>query len=177
MEEALRFILVLCLWISGAVALVFVGVRYLGMPDDLYLLVIMATIAFFAFKRRPFYRMRFSPSVDLSVIIICAVTILLYLGALVVGPNIEQEAAMETCGSQTNEKKCYSLPKLVCENMWEKYEGECLREIKKDLGDRATALAGPATKKCIQRRFDKSLYYTRKTIDPACQAYFQTIKD
>lgn len=177
MEETLKRLLILGLWLAGAIGLAFLGIRYLSLSETLYFIAVVVACGLFCFIHRPFYQMRFSPVVDLSVAILAAAIILIYLASLVVGPNIEQEQSLEVCGSYTKEKRCYSLPTLVCQNMWEKYEGECVKEIKKDVGDRVTALIGPAIKKCIQRRFDKSLYYTRKTKDPECQQFFDTLKN
>ena len=177
MEETFRRIFNLFLWMAAAIGLVFLGVKYFDLSETLYFIGIVVAIGCFSFFHRPFFQMRFSSSVDLGITIISGAILFIYLASLVVQPSIEQEQSLETCGTQTNEKKCYTLPKLVCQNMWEKYEGECIKEIKKDVGDRVTALIGPPIKKCTQRRFDKSLYYTRKSKDPDCQAYFQSIKE
>ncbi len=177
MEDALKRIFILSLWIAGALGLAFLGIELGILSEDFYFIGVVSAIGAYTYVHRPFFKMRFPNSVDLGISILAAVIILLYLASLVVGPNIEQEKTFEVCGSSTTEKKCYSLPDSICKNMWKKYEKECESEIKKEMGDRVTALIGPPIKKCIQKRFDKSLFYTRKTQEPECQILFKSIKE
>ncbi len=177
MERFFNQILTLILWLTAGLSFAFLANEYLAAPGSLYFISMVIVLGAFTFFKRPFFRNSFSLSIDLGVTIVSSVIVLIYLASLVVQPSLDQEQSLEVCGSQTKEKKCYSLPKLVCQNMWEKYEGECIKEIKKDIGDRVTALIGPPIKKCTQRRFDKSLYYTRNSKDPDCLTFFQSLKE
>lgn len=177
MDENLKQIFNQILWIVAGVSLAFLAVEYLVAPETLYFIAIVIAIGSFAFFKRPFSRSGFPLSVDYGIAILSSAIVLIYLGSLVVQPSLDQEQSLEPCAAMTIEKKCYSLPKLVCQNMWEKYEGECTKEIKKNVGDRVTSLIGPPIKKCTQRRFDKSLYYTRNSKDPDCQSFFQSLTE
>ena len=165
------------LWISAGVSLAFLAVENLNASESLYFIAIVIAVGSFAFFKKPFFSSGFLISIDQGIAILASAIVLIYLGGLVVQPSLDQEQSLEPCAALTTEKKCYSLPKLVCQNMWEKYEGECIKEIKKDVGNRVTALIGPPIKKCTQRRFDKSLYYTRNSKDPNCQKFFQSLTE
>ncbi len=177
MEEGFKKILNLIFWIAAAVSFSFLAVEYLGASESLHFIAVVIAIGSFTFFKKPFSSNGFPLSLDQGTAIISAAIVLIYLAGLVVQPSLDQEQSLEPCAAQTKEKKCYSLPKLVCQNMWEKYEGECIKEIKKDIGDRVTALIGPPIRKCTQRRFDKSLYYTRNSKDPDCINFFQSLTE
>jgi hypothetical protein len=139
-------------------------------------IVIPLLIGVFTYYYQPFQNSGYSASYDLTTMILTGCVLLAVLGSLIITPAMEADEALEVCGAATMEKQCYRLPELVCKNMWQKYESECRIEIKKDLEDRVTALIGPAVKKCTQRRFDKSLYYTRKNADEApCADFFRSL--
>lgn len=177
MDESVNKVFHQILWIAAGISLAFLAIEFLGAPDGLYFIAIVIAIGSFAFFKRPFSSSGFPVSVDQGIAILSSAIVFIYLGGIFVQPSLDQEKSFEPCAALTIERKCYSLPKLVCQNMWEKYEGECTKEIKKDVGDRVTALIGPPIKKCTQRRFDKSLYYTRNSKNPDCQSFFQSLSD
>jgi hypothetical protein len=174
-QDIFKPLFILILWIAASLGLFYLGTRFLSFPESHAFIAVVVAIGVFAFIHRPFYRLRFSPTYDLSIIIFSACILVIYLGAVFVIPNMDEDNALSVCGAQTKEKRCYSLPTLVCQNMWDKYTNECTKEIKINLGDRVTALIGPAVRSCVQKRFDKSLYYTRKTKDPECESYFRAL--
>lgn len=145
---------------------------------SILLILIPLVIGTLTYYYQPFKKSGYSQSGDLIVMITMGCFLFAVIGTMLVQPTMDQERDLETCGSKTIESQCYRLPRLVCTNMWNKYEAECLQEIRKDLGERVTALIGPALKKCTQKKFDKSLYYTRKNANTSiCKEHFDSIKN
>lgn len=177
MQDALTRILILFTWIGAGLGLAFIGNSYLDLPEALYFISIVLALGSFCYFHRPFYQLQMPTAIDFGITVISGLIVFIYLTSLVVGPSLEQEKSFETCGTQAKERKCYSIPKTVCLTMWKKYEDECVYEIKKEAAENATAYVSSGTKKCIQSRYDKSLYYTRKSEEPGCQDFFQLLKE
>jgi hypothetical protein len=140
-------------------------------------ILILVGLIFAVYHYRPFKRFGFPPNADTGAMIIISSALVINLASIFIAQDSETTAALQPCGSATLEGQCYRLPAGVCKTLWEKYQDDCSWEIKKDLADRPTALIGPPVKKCTKLKFDKALYYARKSEDESpCKEYFKSLE-
>lgn len=146
---------------------------------DFILIIFSLGLSYWLYSRLPLKTWGFSSTTNIGIAILLGCFGVVYGASLLIVPSLEQEKALSTCGSLTKEGQCYRLPALVCQSLWSKYQDECTWEIKKNLGDRVTALIGPAVKKCTRIKFDKAVYFARKSsTETDCGEYFNyLIKD
>ncbi|MBL7672108.1 MAG: hypothetical protein JNM39_16610 [Bdellovibrionaceae bacterium] len=81
------------------------------------------------------------------------------------------------CKSQSQEYLCYNNAVDICKMVWRQYSTPCEAEVKAKRGQRrVTSLLGPGIKRCIQKKFDKTLRSSRKLSGGnSCQEYFSKL--
>lgn len=91
---------------------------------------------------------------------------------------LEAPADSQFCASQSQEYLCYNNSVDICKMVWRQYSAPCLAEVKAKRGQqRVTSLLGPGIKRCIQKKFDKTLRSSRKLSSGSnsCQEYFSKL--
>ena len=90
---------------------------------------------------------------------------------------LEDPEDAQYCKSQSQEYLCYNNSVDICKMVWRQYSAPCEAELKAKRGQRrVTSLLGPGIKRCIQKKFDKTLRSSRKLSGgSSCQEYFSKL--
>ncbi len=165
----------------GAVVIIFnilslVLTQFFPQVNLNFLMVTAFAFGLWILWQRPFEDAGYSTQYDTNIASTIALIFVLYTAWEILSPILaEQEEADGPCSTMTVEKRCYTFTAANCKTIWTHYEKECGEEIRKTIYEKTPgALVGPATKRCIYQRLDKSFQSTRRTTEePICLQHFQ----
>lgn len=89
----------------------------------------------------------------------------------------ENDDINRPCQPSTLEFQCYNINPNTCQTVWKKFAGPCKELVISRFGSgKVTSLIGPSVKRCIYRKFDKTVRATRKSQSAsACDEHFKTL--